>query len=400
MKKSINNIEKLILEQNPNGVKYLELKELEDSGLIKLGRGSVISKVDISKVPGDYPVYSSSAVGEGEIGRYGKYMFEDERISWSIDGGGRFFYRPASKYSITNVSGWLKVLGENQVSTKYLFYVLSNEWVSKVFDYTHKAHPSVIRNEYIIPIPSIEIQEEIVKILNTFSELEAELETELQARQIQYEYYRDELLRFEDSEDIKQVRFGDIAKIVRGGSPRPIKNYITNDENGVNWIKIGDTKSGGKYINKTAQKIKPTGVAKSRFVKKGDFVLSNSMSFGRPYILKIDGCIHDGWLAISDFDQTYLSDYLYHLLSSSIVFREMAQKAPNGAVKNLNAEIVKSLILPAPSLTKQKLVVRLLDKFDALTNDISVGLPAELSARRSQYEYYRNKLLSFKEYAN
>ena len=166
----------------------------------------------------------------------------------------------------------------------------------------------------------------------------------------------------------------------------------------MNWIKIGDTENGGKYITHTGQKIKPSGVAKSRFVKKGDFVLSNSMSFGRPYILKIDGCIHDGWLAISDFDQTYHSDYLYHLLSSNLISRMMEQKASNGTVKNLNAEIVKSLILPAPSLVDQRRVAILLDKFDILTNDISEGLPAELNARRTQYEYYRNKLLSFKEY--
>ncbi len=86
--------------------------------------------------------------------------------------------------------------------------------------------------------------------------------------------------------------------IERGGSPRPIKSYLTDSKDGINWIKIGDTDKGGKYINSTVEKIIPEGMKKSRYVQKGDFLLSNSMSFGRPYILNIDGCIHDGWLAL------------------------------------------------------------------------------------------------------
>ena len=121
------------------------------------------------------------------------------------------------------------------------------------------------------------------------------------------------------------------------------------------------------------------------------------MSFGRPYILKIDGCIHDGWLSISDFGDVVLSDYLYHLLNSNNVQQEMKQKASfGGAVQNLNADIVKSLVLTIPSLDEQERIVSILDKFDALCNDLSSGLPAEIEMRQKQYEYYRDKLLSFK----
>ena len=105
-------------------------------------------------------------------------------------------------------------------------------------------------------------------------------------------------------------------EIARGGSPRPIQNFLTDDPNGINWIKIGDTSKTGKYINSTKEKIIPEGMKKSRFVHKGDFLLTNSMSFGRPYILNIDGCIHDGWLVISNIYQLYSMDYLYYLLSS------------------------------------------------------------------------------------
>jgi type I restriction enzyme S subunit len=111
--------------------------------------------------------------------------------------------------------------------------------------------------------------------------------------------------------------------------------------------------------------------------------------------MKTAGCIHDGWLSISEFDDTYLADFLYHLLSSRSVQSEFAQKASSGTVQNLNSEIVKSIFLPAPSLEVQKHIVSILDRFDTLVNDLKSGLPAEIAARRKQYEYYRNKLLTF-----
>ena len=194
------------------------------------------------------------------------------------------------------------------------------------------------------------------------------------------------------------IPFGDIATILRGASPRPIKSYITDDENAVNWIKIGDTKPNSKYITETAEKITAEGAKKSRFVEPGDFVLSNSMSFGRPYISKIEGCIHDGWLSISNFNEYLIPDFLYHLLSSNMCQSEMKKKASfGGAVQNLNADIVKSLMLPIPSIDKQKEIVSILDRFELICNDLSVGLPAEIEKRQKQYEYYRDKLLTFKK---
>ena len=182
-------------------VRWLTLANMEDAQMIKLGRGKVISKRDIENNPGDYPVYSSSAAGIGEFGRYGDYLFDDERITWSIDGGGRFFYRPAERYSVTNVSGWLKVL-DQAISTKFLFYELETLWTKKTFDYTKKAHPSVIRREYTIAIPPLEEQQRIVSILDKFdglvSNLSSGLPAEIAARRQQYEFYRDRLLSFKE----------------------------------------------------------------------------------------------------------------------------------------------------------------------------------------------------------
>ena len=197
---------------------------------------------------------------------------------------------------------------------------------------------------------------------------------------------------------VRIAKLGDVMTILRGASPRPIQSFITDNLDGVNWIKIGDVGQGDKYVVKTKQKITLDGAKKSRFLKKGNFILSNSMSFGRPYILGIDGCVHDGWIAMSDFEKTFLPDFLYHLLRSDIVQKYWKQKASSGTVQNLNADIVKNTKVFIPDLKEQKRISVLLDKFDALVNDISIDLPAELEARRLQYEYYRNKLLTFKEY--
>lgn len=116
--------------------------------------------------------------------------------------------------------------------------------------------------------------------------------------------------------------------------------------------------------------------------------------------MAIDGCIHDGWLAISNFEDHFTPDFLYHLIASNQMQKEMAKRASfGGAVQNLNADIVRGLELPVPSLLEQKRIATILDRFDALCNDITSGLPAEIEARRKQYEYYRDKLLTFKEVA-
>ena len=246
-----------------------------------------------------------------------------------------------------------------------------------------------------IPVPPLEVQREIVRVLDTFTQLEAELEAELESRRAQYDYYAGELLTID--EDVRRARIGDVATIVRGASPRPIQKFITSDPEGVPWIKIGDVPADGKYITRTAQRVTLEGAAKSRRVLPGDFVLSNSMSFGRPYVSQIEGYIHDGWLAISAFEDAFERDYLYYLLRSAPVQEEFARRAGAGTVKNLNADIVRSVVIPVPPRAEQKRVVELLDRFDALVNDISIGLPAELAAHRQQYEYYRDRLLMFQE---
>ena len=276
------------------------------------------------------------------------------------------------------------------VSFRYIYHCMKNINYATV---DHSRQWIAKYSNIKVPLPPLKVQEEIVRILDNFTELTAELTAELAARKKQYEYYKCELLNF--GHEIVNMPLGDVAKIQRGASPRPISKFITLEECGVSWIKIGDTIPGSKYVTQTKQRITLEGSKKSRVLKKGDLIISNSMSFGRPYILNIDGAIHDGWASISDYENKLNSDFLYHFLSTSLVQNYWISKINSGSVSNLNAEIIKSLLIPVPPLEEQQRIVDILDDFDTICNDISQGLPAEIKARKQQYEYYRDLLLDF-----
>lgn len=152
----------------------------------------------------------------------------------------------------------------------------------------------------------------------------------------------------------EEVNLGDSVSIVRGASPRPIENHLTLDVDGINWIKIGDAPKNGKYINKTEEKIKKDSAIFSVLVNPGDFILSNSMSYGRPYIVKSRGCIHDGWLKLFGFDKKLNDDYLFYLLSLDNIQSQYRSLAAGSGVKNLNKEIVKKVKIKIPTDIKEQ----------------------------------------------
>jgi len=171
--------------------------------------------------------------------------------------------------------------------------------------------------------------------------------------------------------DWRLVNVGDYIDINRGGSPRPIQQYITLSLEGINWIKIGDTSVNSKFILSATEKIIKEGLQYSRFVKCGDLLLSNSMSFGRPYILKIDGCIHDGWLVLQNYHEAFDTDYLYYALTSRYVLNQYLQKAAGSSVLNLNKEIVKSVkVLLPPTKSEQTAIATALSDTDALIENL------------------------------
>lgn len=164
----------------------------------------------------------------------------------------------------------------------------------------------------------------------------------------------------------EQRKFSDLVLIERGGSPRPIDDYITDAPDGLNWVKIGDAPEQGRYITKTAEKIKPEGLAKTRQVQPGDLILSNSMSFGKPYIMGINGCIHDGWLLIRDTQSRFDLKFLCHMLGTDQMLDQYRMFAAGSTVNNLNKELVGNTTVSLPSIEEQRAIGEYLESIDNL----------------------------------
>jgi len=189
------------------------------------------------------------------------------------------------------------------------------------------------------------------------------------------------------------VRLGDIFNISRGGSPRPIQQFLTDDENGINWIKIGDTDIGGKYIRQTKEKIIRDGMNKSRFIKADSLLLTNSMSYGRPYILKTDGCIHDGWLSLEPLNENIDREYAFYVISSHIVQSQFHQTVAGAVVKNLNSDKVKETLIPLPPLTEQQQIVAKLNQLLSEIDNLKTQEQALLATQNAFPKKLRAALL-------
>ena len=185
-------------------------------------------------------------------------------------------------------------------------------------------------------------------------------------------------------------KLGQICIIERGGSPRPIKNYLTNADDGINWIKIGDATLSNKYIYKTAEKIKPEGLSKTRKVEYGDLILSNSMSFGRPYIMRTSGCIHDGWVVFRLNKEIIDEEYLYTILTSNEVYAQFNHLATGSTVKNLNIDRIKEVVIPLPSLSTQHQIV---SRIETLFAELDKA-EERLRTAQQQIKTYRQAVLN------
>ena len=291
--------------------------------------------------------------------------------------------------------GWLVIHDERSAFIKdYLFYLLSSPFMASKFKQlavggvVNNLNSSLVKS-VIVPIPEKEIQQSIALELDKINELISLKEKQLKeldniAQGLFYELFGDPVLN-EKGWPVKKL--GDICSIERGGSPRPITDYITDSEDGINWIKIGDASEKDMYITSTKEKIKPEGMKKSRFVHKGDFILSNSMSFGRPYILGIDGCIHDGWLVIHDGNGVFDKVFLYHMLSHPSMYAQFKNMAVGGVVNNLNSKMVRNVKVFVPSHNHQQSFAK---KIELITAEKKVVLSMiedlkTLLASRMQY---------------
>ena len=174
-------------------------------------------------------------------------------------------------------------------------------------------------------------------------------------------------IRFKGFTDAwEQRKFGELVVIERGGSPRPIDDYITDSPDGLNWVKIGDAPEQGNYITSTKEKIKPEGLSKTREVHPGDLILSNSMSFGKPYIMAIDGCIHDGWLSIKNTNNVFDLKFLCVLLGTDQMLTQYKSMAAGSTVNNLNKELIGNTTVTYPNTEEQRTIGQFFEKIESL----------------------------------
>lgn len=274
--------------------------------------------------------------------------------------------------------GWLVIHIQEYIKNidlDYLYYLLGSAYVFR--QYTQMAAGSSVQNlnkekvaNVIVAIPTKKEQNKIATVLISIDNLLLSLDKLIEKKRLIKQGVMQELLTGKKrlpgfTGEWVERRLGEISKIYRGGSPRPIENYLTTMNDGINWIKIGDVDKSAKYIYKTQERIKPSGVSSSRYVKSGDFLLSNSMSFGRPYILKTSGCIHDGWLVIQDYQQYCDCDFLYYTLSSNYILQQYKAKAAGSSVLNLNKDIASNVIMKYPKdILEQKAIAKVLSSID------------------------------------
>ncbi|EPH7650814.1 restriction endonuclease subunit S [Escherichia coli] len=381
-------------------VEWLPLGEVS-----ALRRGRVMSKGYLTENFGPYPVYSSQTANNGKIGSINTFDFDGEYISWTTDGAnaGTVFYR-TGKFSITNVCGLITLKNKYPLIYKFLFYWLTIE--AKKHVYSGMGNPKLMSHQVEnIPVPvpcpdnpekSLAIQSEIVRILDKFTALTAELTAELNMRKKQYNYYRDQLLSF-NTEDVPHLPMGqkDIGEFIRGGTFQK-KDFI---DAGVGCIHYGQIYTYyGTYTEKTKTYISTALAKKCKKAQKGDLIIATTSENDE------DVCKAVAWLGSEDIAVSSDACIYKHNLNPKYVsyffqteqFQNQKRQYITGAkVRRVNADNLSKILIPVPSMEIQERIVSILDKFDTLTNSITEGLPREIELRQKQYEYYRDLLFSF-----
>lgn len=376
----MKNLETLIQELCPNGVEFVKLGDC-----CTFKRGMTITAKNA--IPGDVPVLAG-----GQKPAY--YHNVANRTGETIVVAGSGAYAGFVSYWTVPVflSDSFSVEPDDRLVVKFVYYFLKNIqqkiFATKKGSGVPHVHGSSIE-KFEIPLPPIEVQTEIVRILDKFTSLEAELEAELDCRKRQYEYYRDKLLSFDNvgGQEVTISKIGDIGRICM--CKRIMKNQ-TNSESGIPFYKIGTFgKVADAYIsNDVYEEYKKL----YSYPKKGDILMSASGTIGRTVVFNGEpSYFQDSNIVWVDNDETKVfNSYLNYY------YQIIEWKTQGGTIKRLYNNLLSGATIKYPSLEEQHRIVSILDRFESLTTSLQSGLPAEISARRQQYEYYRDKLLTFK----
>lgn len=341
-------------------------------------------------VNGKYVVVNSKFIStEGKIKKYSNKgiilaSMNDILIVMSDLPNGRaiakcFYVDEENKYTVNQRVGKITPVS---INPKFLFYKVNRNAFYLSFDdgvkQTNLRKHDVLGLKIAMPISEVEQQEiatalsDIDSFIKSLTKLVNKKKNIKQGAMQELLTGRKRLEGFSDKWNYKTL--GDVCKIYRGGSPRPIQAFLTSSSDGVNWIKIGDVEASAKYINSTKEKIISKGAGFSREVYKGDLILSNSMSFGRPYILNIDGCIHDGWLVIQNYQATFTIHFLYYLLCSNETMSQYIAMASGSGVQNLSKDKVACINVPVISIDEQIAIANILADMDTEIEQLEIKL--------------------------
>ena len=365
----MSRLEELIQQLCPDGVEYKQLVEV-----CKLSRGKVYSKDYLQNNPGDYPVYSSQTANNGELGRINTYDCEGDFLTWTTDGAyaGTIFHRKG-KFSITNVCGLIKV-SNPLLSIRFLYYWLTI--TAKAYVYQGMGNPKLMTNQIEvipIPLPPLPIQEEIVRILDTFTERTNNLKGQIQTRRKQYKYYRDQLLDLEGKDGV-EMKVSEFCILKAGKSIKADEINDVISEN-YNYACFGGNGIRG-YVGFSSH--------------KGDYPI-----VGRQGALCGCVCWATGEFyatehaVVAQGNDDTIQRFLFYLFQNA----DLNQYKSQGAQPGLSVAKLNEIKFKIPPLVEQQRIVDILDQFEASI----ANLEAQLKQREKQYEYYRNRLLTFEK---
>ena len=394
-----NYIDRLVAELCPDGVEYRPLGEIADIGTGKSDKKD-------AQESGQYPFYVRSKT----ILRSSKYLYDETAIVIPGEGGvGEIFHFVSGKYDL-HQRAYRVSFTVDEMNPKFGYYYISSFFKEYINRHAVEATVKSIRKpmlvKFEVPVPPLEIQEAIVEILDKFTNLEAELEAELEARTLQYEYYRGSLFGTlkdpatglpaiaglvktlcPDGVEYRSLK-DVVAKNYGGGTPS--KSKAEYWEGNIPWASVGDLSDDVLEVTDTRSKITEEGVkgSSTNIVPAGAVIVAIKINPGRMKIAGMNLAINQdirGLVLNDSMNARFLTYY----------FRTLMFAGHGTIVKSITNKHLMETKIPVPPMEIQQRIVDILDRFDALTTSLSEGLPAELAARRNQYEYYRDQLLSF-----
>ena len=385
----MSKLDELIKELCPNGVEY---KELKDICVIK--KGVQLNKEKLLE-EAEYPVINGGILPSGY---WNNYNVKENTITISQGGASAGYVQYISTKFWAGAHCYYLELKDKNINYRYIYHFIKMKQDKLTSSQVGAGIPSVekkILENLLIPVPPLEVQDEIVRILDNFTALTAELTAELTARKKQYSWYRDYLLKFENKVEI--VKLGSISELKSGGTPKT-ENLEYWENGNIPWMSSGEVNKGNIY--ETEKKITKEGYNNSsaKMLPKNTVVIAlagQGKTRGTVAITRIELCTNQSICGIIP-NEKLNSDFLYHYLKTQ--YENLRQlSSGDGTRGGLNLKMLNNYLVPLPPLEVQKRIVEVLDNFEKICNDLNIGLPAEIEARQKQYEFYRNFLLTFKE---